>query len=135
MKLVSLAVLAAFATASAASAAVVAGSETCGELPNAKWSWNVNVGEPVLSGGEITTSTGDVEYNKPGTVGTVLVTTTTAPTISTSTTTCTAINPQGKINAEHSTSLVSSIVADPGGSTSSSQTVCNPGNSLPNCPL
>lgn len=138
MKLVSLAVLAMIGMSSAASAAVVAGSEQCGELPNAKWSWSITASAPVISGGETSNSTGDVTYNKPGTVGSALVTTTTAPTLSTTTVSCVAMNPQGKINTDHSTSMETTIVISEGSSTSANQVVCNPNNSggnLPNCPL
>jgi len=138
MRLLSLAVLATIGMSSAASAAVVAGSDQCGELPNAKWSWSISTSDPVITGGETTTTIGDVTYNKPGTVGSALVTTTTAPTLSTTTVSCVAMNPQGKINTEHSTSMETTIVIADGSTTSSNDKVCNPNNAsnnLPNCPL
>jgi len=120
-----------------AGAAVVAGSEFCGELPNAKWSWSISYSDPVISGGETSTSTGPVEYNKPGTVGSAIVTTTTTPTISTVTPICSAYNPQNKYNADHSGfgEPISNTI-DEGGETSKKEVVCNPsGNPVPVCPL
>lgn len=120
---------------SGAFAAVVQGSDVCGELPNAKWSWSISYGEPVISGGETSTSIGNVAYQGNGNVGKADVTTITAPTISTVTVSCTALNPAGKINADHSTATTITEVLDPGGNSTSNEVVCNPGGSLPSCPL
>ncbi|QFI69275.1 hypothetical protein [Sinorhizobium alkalisoli] len=120
---------------SGAFAAVVDGSDICGELPNAKWSWAISYSQPVISGGEQTTTLGDVSYNSAGNVGKADVTITTAPTISTVTVACTALNPAGKVNADHSTTVEQVTTLDPGGSSTTNEVVCNPGSSLPNCPL
>ncbi|WP_027998650.1 hypothetical protein [Sinorhizobium arboris] len=120
---------------SGAYAAVVEGSNVCGELPNAKWSWAISYGEPVISGGETSTAIGAISYQGNGNVGKAEVTTTTAPTISTTTISCTALNPAGKVNADHSTTTTVVETIDPGGSSTSNQVVCNPGGTLPACPL
>ncbi|WP_324765381.1 hypothetical protein SO078_27050 (plasmid) [Sinorhizobium meliloti] len=120
---------------SGAYAAVVEGSNVCGELPNAKWSWAISYGQPVISGGETSTTIGDITYQGNGNVGKAEVTTITAPTISTATVTCTALNPTGKINADHSTTTTVVETIAPGGTSTLNEVVCNPGGTLPACPL
>ncbi|MDP2358892.1 MAG: hypothetical protein Q8M31_22935 [Beijerinckiaceae bacterium] len=92
----------------------------CGPLPNPKWSWSI---------GATTTSTqteiiGDIEYNRQGNVGKADVEITV-----TTTTVCTALNPQGKVNLDHSTTISTSTTT-----MAEDVVVCNPsGNPVPVC--
>lgn len=85
----------------AAHAAIVAGSDVCGELPNSKWTWSIKVTEPQVILGDVTY--GSVTYNGQSGNGSAPasqeVTTIPGSTI------CTAHNPAGKINADHSTTV------------------------------
>ncbi|GLQ55267.1 hypothetical protein [Devosia nitrariae] len=122
------------AISTSAYAAVVLGSDVCGELPNVKWSWIIS-STTSTSGGDTSTTMGDVAYQGNGNVGKADVTTTTSAVIETTTNVCTAINPQGKVNADHSTVTATEVEIAPASSTTTNEVVCNKGSSLPTCPL
>ncbi|TGQ34632.1 hypothetical protein [Mesorhizobium sp. M00.F.Ca.ET.216.01.1.1] len=132
-----LAILAAFPMGGVqiAQAAVVEGSDVCGELPNVKWSWEIS-STSVQSGGETSTTIGDVTYQGAfDQVGKADVTTTTSAIIETTTNTCTAINPAGVPNDDHSTTTTTVVEIAPATSSTVNEVVCNPGSELPDCPL
>ena len=122
------------AMSTSAFAAVVAGSDVCGELPNVKWTWSIS-SSTSTSGGDTSTSMGDVSYIGGGNVGKADVTTTTTAVIETTTNICTAINPAGVPNADHSTTMTTEVEIAPASSTTTNEVVCNPGGVLPSCPL
>ncbi|MFN7089211.1 MAG: hypothetical protein ACK4P4_01475 [Allorhizobium sp.] len=111
------------------SGSAFADDSVCGSLPNSKWSWQVTTTTATI-GGE--TSLSSADSTKVAGQNTFLVTTTTttvAPTFEVTTTICTALNPQGKVNLDHSTSVVSEPeLIDAGGTTTSSSQVkvCGP---------
>lgn len=111
---------AAFLMTSAAMAETinVPGGDVCGALPNAKWSWSISAGDPILGDPTIN---GDVSYNHQGNVGSADVTQT-----STAVTNCTAINPAGVPNADHSTTVTGATTTVDLGT----QNVCNPSGTL-----
>ncbi|OHV72730.1 hypothetical protein [Ensifer sp. LCM 4579] len=144
-KFVILAAAAMMGLTSSAFAAVVANSDVCGELPNGKWSWQVTT-EVVRTGGETSVSSNtSVNYegnpNKNGYNGfeTTTTTTTVTPTYEQTNTICVAINPAGKVNSDHSTSVAGQpVMVDPGSQTSVTSDplkICGPGNNTPVCPL
>lgn len=99
MKKLILAAAAATLMSGSAFAATVAGSETCGELPNAKWSWVVTTVPASTTYGD-KTYTGDIAYSGNSGNGSsaysIEVTTTPAYTI------CEAYNPAGVLNTDKS---------------------------------
>lgn len=134
MKTLILAAVAATMLSGTAFAAVVSGSDACGPLPNAKWSWAVTT-ETVVTGGGISTSEStDVNYvgNKNGTNGfeTTTTTTTVAPTYEQKNTICTAINPAGKPVEDKTYSIAGELVETvPGSETSTTSDplkICGP---------
>ncbi|WP_353475022.1 hypothetical protein PVT71_15770 [Salipiger sp. H15] len=109
---------------------MVEGSATCGELPNSKWSWAVSY-DTVTIGGDTSTST----YDELRTAGRnqfldTYTVTTIEPTYEQVNITCTALNPQGKINLDHSTTILGEMtMIDPGSSSeekTSQVKVCGP---------
>ncbi|MCG5479579.1 hypothetical protein [Sinorhizobium alkalisoli] len=129
---------------SGAFAAVVSGSDVCGELPNGKWSWQITT-EMVTTGGETNVSSatstsysGNPDKNGYNGFETTTTTTTVAPTYQQVNTICTAINPAGKVNSDHSTAVPGELVMTDPGSTSSVTSdplkICGPGTNTPECP-
>jgi hypothetical protein len=135
-----------------AQAATVAGSETCGELPNVKWTWVITTAV-VRTGGGTTTATDTANtFSSAGNNGipnngweVTSTTTTTAPTYDQTNSICTAVNPAGKVNLDHSTTVEGTpVLVDAGGSSTeidSEVKICdnnntnnNSGNALPACP-
>lgn len=81
----------------AANAAIVAGSDLCGELPNTRWSWSIDT-STVTTGGEVSTSYEEfVRDAGPNSFLVTITTTTTEPTFEATNTSCTALNPAGKV--------------------------------------
>lgn len=68
--------------------------EVCGTLPNSKWSWVISY--------DTQTSTETSDPYNAGKSGNVFVDVTTTTT---SVAQCTALNPQGKVNADHSVTV------------------------------
>lgn len=110
---------------SGAQAAVVDGSDVCGELPNSSWSWVITT-DTVTSGGEVSTDT----YDALRTAGNnqfleTFEVTIVAPTYEQTTTNCTALNPAGKINLDHSTTIAGELVEVDPGSTGDPEKISN----------
>lgn len=81
----------------AANAAIVAGSDTCGELPNARWSWSIST-STVTTGGEVSSEYEEfIRQSGPNAFLVTITTTTTEPTFEATNTSCTALNPAGKV--------------------------------------
>ncbi|MBM3606250.1 MAG: hypothetical protein FJX25_16450 [Alphaproteobacteria bacterium] len=112
-----------------AQAAVVAGSDVCGELPNVKWSW-LTEQQTVTSGGEVSSNSYDqTRVAGNNTFLDTYTTTTVAPTFTTINTICTALNPQGKVNLDHSVTIMGEPVQTDAGSSTTDKTalkVCGP---------
>jgi hypothetical protein len=131
-------------TAGAFAAANVSGSDQCGPLPNAKWSWQIST-ETIRTGGDthVDTSssvnyTGNPDKNGYNGFETTTTTTTIEPTYEQVNVVCTAVNPGGQVNADHSTSVAGEVkLVDPGSSSSTNSDpvkICGPGGNTPVCP-
>ncbi len=139
----------AFGIMSGGSTAIAADSSVCGSLPNAKWSWSISYQTTTTGGGVSSDSSSEISYSNGGKSGningteTTSTTTTTEPTYEQTNVICTALNPQGKVNADHSTVVVGeAVMIDPGSSTTdtTSEKICGQGkdasgNPYPACPV